>query len=338
LQYTPPVLDIISAFPHHLKKGQISITFEAKWSCTVYRSIIILLFLSSCVFSQIIVKELGRFGGTGTQPGLYKNPSALDISEDGRVFICDRGNQRIQMHDLRGKLIKEIGGFGWENEQFDEPADIWARSTIVIFVADYNNQRVERFDKDLNYVSSLFSNEGDGARFQFKEILSMAYSPQGDIFILDAGENKIIKFNAQNEGETAFGYYESGTGELMSPVQIDLTSNYKIVVSDAAAQGIFFYDYFGNYLYTINHEQFKQPHGICLDDKNRLYVADPEEKSVFIFSAQSRLIQKIDSLGGFRLKNPVDIAIHNRGNEYTLYIIDGDYIIISALRYDRPKE
>jgi hypothetical protein len=304
----------------------------------VFRFICIILTIASPAFSQISFEVLGQFGGTGTVPGLFKNPSAIDASEDGRIFICDRGNNRIQEFNLRGKLIKDIGGFGWYKEQFDEPADIWARSTISIFIADFNNQRVERFDKDLNYISSLYSNEGNEERFQFREILSAAYSPQGDIFVLDAGENKVIKFNAQNKGETAFGYYESGRGELISPIQVDLTSNHKVIVSDAGAKSIFFFDYFGNFLYKYGHPQFQQPNGIALDSKNRLYVADPIAGSIFIFSENGSFIKKIDVIAGVYLKQPVDLLVYTMESNYLLFIIDGDDVIISSLKYDHPKE
>lgn len=304
----------------------------------MFRLLCVFFVIISSAFSQMSFEVLGQFGGTGTVPGMFKNPSAIDASEDGRVFICDRGNNRIQEFNLRGRFIKDIGGFGWYKEQFDGPADIWARSTISIFIADFNNQRVERFDKDLNYISSLHSNEGNAERFQFREILSAAYSPQGDIFVLDAGENKVIKFNAQNKGETAFGYYESGRGELTSPIQVDLTTNHKVVVSDAEAKGIFFFDYFGNFLYKYDHPQFQQPNGIALDDKDRLYVADPIAGSIFIFSENGNFIKKIDVIGAINLKQPVDLVVYTMERSYLLFIIDGDDVIISSLKYDRPKE
>ena len=120
--------------------------------------ILCIFILIVCAFSQPQLKELGRFGGSGTAPGLFQNPTALDDSEDGRLFICDRGNQRIQVFDLFGNFRMNMGGFGWQNEKFDGPVDIWARSTINFYVADYNNQRVQRFDKDFNFISSKISN------------------------------------------------------------------------------------------------------------------------------------------------------------------------------------
>jgi hypothetical protein len=294
----------------------------------------VLLTAFTICLGQISIQELGQFGGSGTAAGLFKNPSGMDISEDGRLFICDRGNHRIQVFDLKGNFIKNLGGFGWKNEQFDEPMDVWARSTINIFIADYNNGRVQRFDRNLNYINSLVSNNADDESYQFKEVLSTAYSPQGDIFILDAGENKVIKFNAKSKGEIAFGYYVSGKGELASPVQIDLTVNHQVLVSDAGRNGVFIYDYFGNFLNYITSKTIKQAAGLAVDDKNRIYLADLEGAEIYIFTAGGKLLGKIDRIGGQLLKKPQDVALYrNKPDDYVIYLIDGNFIKIASLTY-----
>jgi hypothetical protein len=288
--------------------------------------------------AQPYLVELGRFGGTGSIPGKFKEPSAIDKSDDGRLFICDRGNQRIQVFDLFGNFRINFGGFGWDEEKFDEPADIWARSTLNIYVADYNNERVQRFDKDLNYISSKFSNPGGQEHFQFREVISVAYSPQGDLFIVEAGENKILKFNSQDQGDVAFGYYESGAGELTAPVQLELSSDHRVVVSDAETKAVFVYDYFGNYLFQISHPDFKQPMGIAHDTQNRVYVADPESKGIYEFTSGGKFLNKYRTISGIPFSAPMDLVVTEVENQIRFYIIDGDDILIAKKVSDTPKE
>jgi hypothetical protein len=288
--------------------------------------------------AQPYLVELGRFGGTGSIPGKFKEPSAIDKSDDGRLFICDRGNQRIQVFDLFGNFRINFGGFGWDEEKFDEPADIWARSTLNIYVADYNNERVQRFDKDLNYISSKFSNPGGQEHFQFREVISVAYSPKGDLFIVEAGENKILKFNSQDQGDVAFGYYESGAGELTAPVQLELSSDHRVVVSDAETKAVFVYDYFGNYLFQISHPDFKQPMGIAHDTQNRVYVADPESKGIYEFTSGGKFLNKYRTISGIPFSAPMDLVVTEVENQIRFYIIDGDDILIAKKVSDTPKE
>jgi DNA-binding beta-propeller fold protein YncE len=302
------------------------------------RWILITIFLTGNLFAQIKLTELGRFGGTGSAAGLFKNPSAIDIGEGGRIYICDRGNHRIQVFDLFGKFLTNFGGFGAGTERFDEPLDVWARSTINVYISDYNNQRVQRYNKDHVYLSSLYSNPGDDEKFQFERVLSAAYSPQGEMFILDESEYKVIKINPQNKGERAFAYYESGAGELITPVQIDLSSNHRVVVSDAGRRSINYYDYFGNFMLMVEHPDMKYPGGIALDNQNRLYVADSEAQSIFIFSPDHAYIGKITNVEGISLNRPADVALHKRNNDYILYIIDFNQIIIAKLNYNQAGE
>jgi DNA-binding beta-propeller fold protein YncE len=302
------------------------------------RILFFILIISSMAVAQSSLEELGRFGGSGSVPGKFKEPSAIDKSNDGRLFICDRGNQRIQIFDLFGNFRINIGGFGWDEEKFDEPADVWARSTLNIYVADYNNQRVQRFDKDLNYIGSKTSNPGGEEQFQFREIMSVAYSPQGDLFILEAGENKILKFNSQDQGDAAFGYYESGAGELTAPIQLELSSDHRVVVSDAEAKAIFVYDYFGTYLFQITHPDFKQPMGITHDAQNRIYVADPESKSIFVFTAGGKFLTQYRHISGILFTGPMDLVVTDVENQIRFYIIDGDDILIAKKVSETPKE
>jgi DNA-binding beta-propeller fold protein YncE len=295
------------------------------------------IFITS-LFAQVEIEELGRFGGTGTDPGLFKNPSALDITDDGKVLICDRGNNRIQVFDLHGNFLKNIGGFGSSGDQFDEPLDVWARSTLNIFVADYNNERVQRFDRNLNFINTFYSNEGNDDRFQFFEVLSVAYSSQGDLFILEAGENKIIKFQRET-AQSAFGFFESGKGELNDPIQIDVTSNQKIIVSDAGNSCINIYDYFGTFLNNIKFPGLKNPNGLFTDDAGRIYVTDIGNNTITILNETGDIVDDIKSIGGRNFKNPKDIALFkiNR-NLYKLFVIDGDEIVISTLKYNQSGE
>ena len=304
----------------------------------MFKNFLIWLLVCGMAHAGVVAEELGRFGGTGTAPGRLKNPSAIDITGDGRVYVCDRGNHRIQVFDLRGRFLANFGGFGAGEEMFDEPVDIWAKSTINIFVADMNNQRVKRYNKDMTILSSKYSNPGDDERFQYEWVRSAAYSPRGDLFLLDGGAEKVIKFNQANQGEVAFGYYESGSGELTSPVQIDLTTNHRVVVSDPGAPAVFMYDYFGNFLSELTYPDFKTPSGLATDTKNRIYVADPEARSVFIFSEQGGFLDAVKNIGGIRLERPVDMAVFQEKDELFMFVVDADQVIISKIRYNPVKE
>lgn len=51
-----------------------------------------------------LIKSWGRFGSA---PGEFKTPHALAFDSQGRLFVSDRGNNRLQIFDQDGKFIAE---------------------------------------------------------------------------------------------------------------------------------------------------------------------------------------------------------------------------------------
>ena len=51
---------------------------------------------------------LMEFGKPGTGPGEFNTPHAVAVAADGRIFVSDRGNLRIQVFDKDGKYLSEI--------------------------------------------------------------------------------------------------------------------------------------------------------------------------------------------------------------------------------------
>ena len=50
-------------------------------------------------------KFIKEWGKLGTGPGEFRNAHALAIDSRGRLFVCDRGNARLQIFDLNGKFL-----------------------------------------------------------------------------------------------------------------------------------------------------------------------------------------------------------------------------------------
>jgi DNA-binding beta-propeller fold protein YncE len=82
-------------------------------------------------------KLLMTFGQKGTGPGEFDQPHALALDSRGRLFVGDRGNNRIQILDQTGKVL-DI----WY--QFSRPSGIYIDKNDVIYVADSESGSVAR--------------------------------------------------------------------------------------------------------------------------------------------------------------------------------------------------
>ena len=82
-------------------------------------------------------KLIASWGKKGTGPGEFDQPHALAMDSRGRLFVGDRGNNRIQMLDQSGKVLDT-----WY--QFSRPSGIYIDKNDVIYVADSESGSVAR--------------------------------------------------------------------------------------------------------------------------------------------------------------------------------------------------
>ena len=81
---------------------------------------------------------------------------AVAISSDplGRLYVIDAENDQLLQLSSDGLLLRKIGGYGWSELSFDMPSDISTQNGLDVYVADYGNHRIQRYDQHLNYVST----------------------------------------------------------------------------------------------------------------------------------------------------------------------------------------
>ena len=66
------------------------------------------------------IKEWGRIG---TRPGEFRTPHALAFDSEGRLFVADRGNHRIQIFDQEGNHLDDYVQFSRVSGLFITPDD-----------------------------------------------------------------------------------------------------------------------------------------------------------------------------------------------------------------------
>ena len=79
-------------------------------------------------------KFIKSFGKLGSGPAEFRLPHDLALDEEGRLFVADRGNMRIQILDQDGAFIAE-----WK--QFSRPSGIYLRGGMI-YVADSESNGV----------------------------------------------------------------------------------------------------------------------------------------------------------------------------------------------------
>jgi hypothetical protein len=175
--------------------------------------------------------------------GEFKNASSFYINPAGIIYVSDSNTNEIFSFDTSGNVQKEIGGFGWRESAFDEPVDIFA-DALKVFVADKNNHRIQRFDKNLNFNFQISTRDAENEQESFGYPLSAVMSNQGDIYILDSENSRIVKFDIFGTFIQNFGSYDYGKYALSKPKQLAISNRNNIYVIDG--KQIIIFDQYGN--------------------------------------------------------------------------------------------
>ncbi len=86
-----------------------------------------------------------KWGGYGTEPGRFDEPSGIAIDNDGNVLVADSQNNRIQKFTPDGVFIQEFGGLGDSPGQFLLPAGLDVALDGSIYTADSRHSRIQHF-------------------------------------------------------------------------------------------------------------------------------------------------------------------------------------------------
>ena len=183
--------------------------------------------------------------------GNFSHASSFTISANGIIYVTDINKNEILSFDTLGNKIKDVGGFGWQLGLFDQPVDIYS-NPLVVYVADKNNHRIQQLDRNLNFIAS-FENKSEDVEQRFGFPLAVSVSNQGDLYLLDGENLRVIKLDLFGNFITNFGGYDAGKYKLKKPVSLAIDKNERIYLLDDNFIRIF--DNFGNHLISIDVEK-----------------------------------------------------------------------------------
>lgn len=206
----------------------------------------VILYLSSLVSPQVeepidtnLIEEYAI--------GEFHRATRVIINADGQLFIIDADQNKIYLFPNSTEQPKSIGGFGWSSTTFDKPTGI-ATDGVNIYVSDYGNHRIQRYDRNLNFISSFSTRDTIDFTVRFGYPIDISLSELGDFFLLDGENLRVLKFNPLYYFERSFGDINAKDGRLNNPIKLATTSS-RVFVGERDRIAV--YDYFGNFLYSI---------------------------------------------------------------------------------------
>jgi DNA-binding beta-propeller fold protein YncE len=158
--------------------------------------------------------------------GKFWGPRGIAVGPDGRVYVTDTGNKRVQVFNADGSFAGQFGQGGVLDGNFDEPVGIALDAEGNIYVADTWNARVQVFSPTQAFVRSWLVTGWYGQGLDNKPYL--AVGPDGTVYVTDPERSRVIGYDAQGKPTGCWG--DLAAFGQADGVAVDAEGN--VVVSD----------------------------------------------------------------------------------------------------------
>ncbi len=217
------------------------------------------------------------WGQTGTGDGQFNSPSGICADGNGKVYVADMENNRIQVFSSTGSFLFSFGSQGSGYSQFGRPTGVVVDESGDIFVVEQDNARVQKFNSAGVYLT-MWGSQGSGVG-QFNMPLGIACDQNGNVYVADSSNDRIQKFSSDGTFITSWGAYGFGNGQFSLPCGLAVDKDNRIFVVDQFNSRIQEFDTNGNFLLSWGNfgsgdGQFNVPQGIAVDKSGSIYVAD----------------------------------------------------------------
>jgi uncharacterized protein (TIGR03663 family) len=138
-----------------------------------------------------------EFGTAGLDPGQFDEPVGVAVGNDGTVYVTDTWNQRVQSFSPSGDgttfvPLAQWDVNGWFGQSLDNKPFIAVSPDNHVFVTDPEGYRVIEFTNDGKFVRT-WGDFGAGAD-EIGLAAGVAVDSAGNIWVTDAGNNRILKY------------------------------------------------------------------------------------------------------------------------------------------------
>jgi YD repeat-containing protein len=282
-----------------------------------------------------------QFGNEGTRLNL---PTGVALDAKGDAWVVDSLNNRIVEFSSAGTLLASYGSYGSEAGLLKTPYGIAInQSTGNVYVTDAGNNRVVELSSSGKFVEAFgwgvtngkeefeictggcrpgISGSGNG---QFSsEAKGVAVDSSGNLWVVDAADNRVQEFNAGGTYLQKFGTPGNGEAQFSYPIGIAFSGG-NLYVAEYNNDRVQELSTAGKFIKAFGKEgsgnkvEFKQPRGIAVDPRTgNLYVVDTGNNRVQEFTPAGALIVQFGSAGpgSGQFTEPKGVAVGSSGGIY----------------------
>jgi hypothetical protein len=178
-------------------------------------------------------KVLRRWGKPGSGPGEFKfitgDPTTptdihgkIAIGPDGKVYVSDSGNARVEVFTPQGRFVRQFGSYGSGKGQFLQPFDLAVDNAGNVYVSEF-------------FTLSKFSPAGKiiwqvgGSAASDPDLADLAnftsFDAHGRLVIVNDNQNRVLYVDASGHKVDAFSPSTAGSGGHVCEATVDGAGN-----------------------------------------------------------------------------------------------------------------
>ena len=236
---------------------------------------------------------LRRFGSDGAGDRQFSSPYGLAIG-NGKAWVCDYGNNRICVFTTLGEWVKNFGSRGVR--EFNQTYGVCVDTNENIYITDYHNQQVRKFDKNLTPIRR-FGSAGN-TNGQFNGPIGIAVGPNNKVYVVDHPNHRVQIFDENGSFLGKFGSNGSAQGCFLYPYGVTVSSSGRVYVTDGDNHRVQIFDLDGNFISYFGRQgsfngEFQGPHGITISQDGSVMVADAGNERIQVFSPSGAFLKKL---------------------------------------------
>ncbi len=269
-----PAINSTAAGPTSLREVPFAVEFGEAVNGTTFAAADVSASSGTVQGLRLMPQFNATFGGPGSGDGQFDGPRGAAVDGEGRIYVADTGNNRVQIFDPALGHVDTIGGPGSGDGEFMNPGAVAVNaSSGAIYVADTGNHRVQVFDRAGAYVEDVpghFSNPSGVA----------VDGTTGYVYVADRNNNVVQVFDSDRANV-------ANITSLLNPygVAVDGPAG-RLYVANTANHAVHVFDTATRARVADLNATFVQPTAVAVDGATgAVYVASAGSGAVLIFNS-----------------------------------------------------